>query len=74
MFWRRRGNGPSAASEADAVEAGDPSAPIRGQPGISRPAAILRVAGELERRGYEIVDLFEEVVSARFLSVLFNIY
>jgi hypothetical protein len=36
---------------------------IRIEPGAPRPATILRVAGELEERGEEIVELFKDVDS-----------
>jgi hypothetical protein len=35
------------------------------EPGAPRPATILRVAGELEERGEEIVELFKDVSSSR---------
>lgn len=41
------------------------NAPVHVDPGVSRPAAILRVAEDLERRGAKVLDLFEKVESPR---------
>lgn len=63
MFWRRGVHEQTVVpgEPADASRARAMPGLIEVSPGISRPAAILRVAGELERRGNEIVELFEEV-------------
>lgn len=63
MFWRR-GVYEHTVVPGEPVDSSNTRAmfgPIEVSPEISRPAAILRVAGELERRGNEIVELFEEL-------------
>jgi len=47
-----------------------PRGPIRVEPDAPRPATILRVAGELEERGGEILELFKEVRSPLGRAVL----
>jgi hypothetical protein len=57
MFWR---SGETSGEEVRSEEAG----PIVIEPDSPRPATILRVAGELEERGGEIVELFKEIRSS----------
>lgn len=59
MFWRDGGETPEAGQEAREEHAG----PIRIERDAPRPATILRVAGELEERGGEILELFKEIES-----------
>ncbi|HSL01402.1 MAG TPA: hypothetical protein VK869_13795 [Rubrobacteraceae bacterium] len=63
MFWR---GGESSADEVRVEDLG----PIFIEPDAARPATILRVAGELEERGGEIVELFKEVSSPYGQAVL----
>lgn len=65
MFWRRGGR---VAPQEEPEEGGkarqdsvDPIDPIRIEPNAERPATILEVAAELERRGAEVVELFKEI-------------
>ena len=60
MFWRGEEEAPQS-SERESP--GEPRGPIRVEPDAPRPATILRVAGELEERGGEILELFKEVRS-----------
>jgi len=75
MFWRRLigGNREEEVHEEPAGESGDieqsPPA-IEVEPDAARPATILRVAGELEERGEEIVELFKELDSPLGTAVL----
>jgi hypothetical protein len=55
MFWR--------GDEAPEEEAGEGVREIQIERDAARPATILRVAGQLEERGDEIVELFKEVRS-----------
>ena len=67
MFWR----GEEEAPRSPEREASDEShGPIRVEPDAPRPATILRVAGELEERGGEILELFKEVRSPLGRAVL----
>lgn len=66
MFYR--GAGPSEES-AEEVR-GEDLGPIFVEPDAARPATILRVAGELEERGGEILELFKEINSPRGQAVL----
>ena len=67
MFWR----GEEEAPRSREWEAFDESrGPIRVEPDAPRPATILRVAGELEERGGEILELFKEVRSPLGRAVL----
>lgn len=59
MFWRSGETTGEPGEEVRSEEAG----PIVIEPDAARPATILRVAGELEERGGEIVELFKEVRS-----------
>jgi hypothetical protein len=67
VFWR----GEEEAPRSPEREASDESrGPIRVEPDAPRPATILRVAGELEERGGEILELFKEVRSPLGRAVL----
>jgi hypothetical protein len=67
VFWR----GEEEAPQGPGREAPDePRGPIRVEPDAPRPATILRVAGELEERGGEILELFKEVRSPLGRAVL----
>ena len=67
MFWR----GEEEAPRGPGRKAPDESrGPIRVEPDAPRPATILRVAGELEERGGEILELFKEVRSPLGRAVL----
>ena len=67
MFWRGEEEAPQGPGwEASA----EPRGPIRVEPDAPRPATILRVAGELEERGGEILELFKEVRSPLGPAVL----
>ena len=67
MFWR----GEQEASQNPEPEApGAPRGPIRIEPDAPRPATILKVAGELEERGAEILELFKEIRSPLGRAVL----
>ena len=60
MFWRGEEGAPEAYDESgDEAHSG----PIRVTPDAPRPATILRVAGELEERGGQILELFKEIRS-----------
>jgi hypothetical protein len=66
MFWRggqTSGEGPEEVSVEDL-------GPIFIEPDAARPATVLRVAGELEERGGEIVELFKEIRSPHGGAVL----
>ncbi|HET7273164.1 MAG TPA: hypothetical protein VFI90_19005 [Rubrobacter sp.] len=60
MFWRDDGE-KSDAGEEEAQE--EHSGPIEIERDAPRPATILRVAGELEERGGQILELFKEIES-----------
>ena len=59
MFWRRGGH----ATPQEKPEKGKETqyGPIHIEPDAERPATILEVAAELERRGAEVVELFKEI-------------
>ena len=67
MFWRGEEDAPEMP-EGGARE--EPRGPIRLEPDAPRPATILRVAGELEERGGEILELFKEIRSPLGRAVL----
>jgi len=67
VFWRGEEEAPQS-SEWESP--GEPRGPIRVEPDAPRPATILRVAGELEERGGEILELFKEVRSPLGRAVL----
>jgi hypothetical protein len=67
VFWRGEEEAPQS-SERESP--GEPRGPIRVEPDAPRPATILRVAGELEERGGEILELFKEVRSPLGRAVL----
>ncbi len=60
MFWRGGGDTPEVRAEEVREE---PTGPIEIERDAPRPAAILRVAGEIEERGGKILELFKEVSS-----------
>lgn len=66
MFWR---GGESSGGSTEEVRVED-LGPIFIEPDAARPATILRVAGELEERGGQIVELFKEVSSSYGEAVL----
>ena len=66
MFWRGEEDPPEMPE--DGLES--PRGPIRIEPDAPRPATILRVAGELEERGAEILELFKEIHSPLGRAVL----
>ncbi len=67
MFWRGEKRAPQDP-EREGPEG--PRGPIRIEPDAPRPATILRVAGELEERGGEILELFKEIRSPHGRAVL----
>ncbi len=67
MFWRSEEEAPQEP-EREVPEG--PHGPIRIEPDAPRPATILRVAGELEERGGEILELFKEIRSPHGRAVL----
>ena len=67
MFWRGEDEAPRGP---DREAPDEPRGPIRVEPDAPRPATILRVAGELEERGGEILELFKEVRSPLGRAVL----
>ena len=68
MFWKKSGRG---SPEQEPTEARDNRpGPIQIERDAERPGTILRVAGELEKRGAEIVELFKEVETPRGRAVL----
>ena len=60
MFWRDEEEATEATGESTETS---PPGPITIEPDAPRPATILRVAGELEERGGEILELFKEIES-----------
>jgi hypothetical protein len=70
MFWKRleqddsgEGTGEDASHAPEPEARDEPRSAFEGievSREVGRPAAILRVADELERRGLEVVELFEE--------------
>ncbi len=67
MFWRGEEEAPQNLGQE--AFAGPPEL-IRIDPDAPRPATILRVAGELEERGGEILELFKEIRSPLGRAVL----
>jgi len=67
VFWRGEEEPPQNPGQE--ASAGPPE-PIRIEPDAPRPATILRVAGELEERGGEILELFKEIRSPLGRAVL----
>src|ERR687893_540914 len=67
VFWRGEEEAPQDP-EREVPEG--PRGPIRIEPDAPRPATILRVAGELEERGGEILELFKEIRSPLGRAVL----
>jgi hypothetical protein len=67
VFWKKGGD-----SETEGAPAGPEAAPgpIEIERDAPRPPTILKVAGELERRGNEILELFKEVSSPAGTVVL----
>lgn len=59
MFWRGEQSSETNGGDAEA----HPPGPITIEPDAPRPATILRVAGELEKHGGEILELFKEIQS-----------
>ena len=66
MFWR---SGKTTGERGEEVRP-EATGPILIEPDAARPATILRVAGELEQRGGEIVELFKEIRSPNGQIVL----
>lgn len=60
MFWR--GEEEARETTGEAAEE-HPPGPITIEPDAPRPATILRVAGQIEERGGEILELFKEIES-----------
>lgn len=80
MFWKKSGRGPTEQGSEEVVGNGPGDGPGNG-PGNSpgaiyierdaeRPETILKVAGELERRGAEVVELFKNIDTPRGRAVL----
>ena len=74
MFWKKSGRDPA---EQGTTEGGGPGndpgngpGPIRIERDAERPETILRVAGELEKRGAEVVELFKNIETPRGRAVL----
>ena len=61
MFWRKGGRATPQEKPEEDREAR--YGPIHIEPDAERPATILAVAAELERRGAEVVELFKEIKS-----------
>lgn len=74
MFWSGSGgkDEPRRATSGEGTEPGSSSAagPITIERDAPRPATILRVASELERRGENVIELFTEIESPRGQAVL----
>lgn len=68
MFWKRGGREVPRGRPEEGAE-GKPAL-IRIERDAERPATILRVATELERRGAEIVELFKEIKTDHRRAVL----
>lgn len=68
MFWRGDEDDAPQTPEEGGTE--EPRGPIRVGPDAPRPATILRVAGELETRGGDILELFKEIDSPLGRAVL----
>jgi len=67
VFWRGEEDPPGVREGPPPEEA---RGPLRIEPDAPRPATILRVAGELEERGGEILELFKEIRSPLGRAVL----
>ncbi|CAN5632912.1 hypothetical protein BH24ACT22_BH24ACT22_11210 [soil metagenome] len=67
MFWRKSGR--AAPLEEPKEERETRYEQIHIDPDAERPAAILEVAAELERRGAEVVELFKEISTDRGRAV-----
>ena len=67
MFWRSEEEEPKIPEEGPQDAA---RGPIRIEPDAPRPATILRVAGDLEERGGDILELFKEIQSPLGRAVL----
>ena len=67
MFWRGEEDAPRTPEEGAREEM---PGPIQIEPDAPRPATILRVAGELEERGGDILELFKEIQSPLGRAVL----
>ena len=67
MFWRGEEETPGAGEEGTAE---GHSGPIEIERDAPRPATILRVAGELEERGGQVLELFKEIRSPQGRTVL----
>ncbi len=68
MFWKRSGRG--SPEQGPEEGKGSRPGPIQIERDAERPATILRVAGELENRGAEIVELFKELQAHQGRAVL----
>ncbi len=67
MFWRKEGRANPQEKPDEVREARH--GPIHIEPDAERPATILEVAAELERRGAEVVELFKEISTDRGRAV-----
>lgn len=67
MFWRKGGR--VAPQEKPDEDREARYGPIHVEPDAERPATILEVAAELERRGAEVVELFKEITTDRGSAV-----
>ena len=69
MFWRKSGHATPAGrpgeSRGGRGNRGDQHEPIKIEPDAERPATIVRVATELERRGAEVVEFFKVISAPR---------
>ena len=63
MFWRKSGRATSTGRPDKDRE--DQHEPIKIEPDAERPATIVRVATELERRGAEVVEFFKVISAPR---------
>ena len=61
MFWRKGGRATPQEPRESPEDREARHGPIQIQPDAERPATILEVAAELERRGAEVVELFKEI-------------
>ena len=68
MFWKKSGH--DSAEQEPAEATGKKHGPIQIERDAERPSTILRVAGELENRGAEVVELFKEIETPRGRAVL----
>lgn len=67
MFWKKGGR--VAPQEKPEEDRESRHGPIHIEPDAERPATILEVAAELERRGAEVVELFKEITTDRGRAV-----